>query len=157
MYETAAAEADQHDRGFLRVFSLQESGGGFHGVESLDGDAQGDESEAGARPGEEGALVGEVVSGYAAGGGDGEWSEEFEPVGHGGVGFGPFQVITEHVSLNRESVDLCPIATGRLHNCMLHSLWTWRTPGLHKGCIQRLHPYDLLHLGNHEFVIELQE
>lgn len=54
-----------------------------HRVEALQRDAKGDEPEAGARPGEEGPFVGEVVSRDAAGGGEGGGAQGGEPFYHG--------------------------------------------------------------------------
>lgn len=56
----------------------------FEGIEFGERDAQSDEPEAGACPGEEGTFVCEVVAGYAAGIGDGLRGEEFEEAGHFG-------------------------------------------------------------------------
>lgn len=93
MDQTAAAQAHQHNRRFLRLFALQKRRRCFHGVEPLDGDAQSDESQARARPGEEGPLVRQVVPRYAAGVGDGDCSEKFGPVWHGVVSVGVAQVL----------------------------------------------------------------
>ena len=99
--ETAAAQADKHNGRSLCLFPFQKSRRGFHGIEPFDRDAEGDESQSGAGPGQEGPLVREMVSRYAAGVGDGCCFEEFGPLGHGAVVLPSFLNMIEDVPVSR--------------------------------------------------------